>query len=101
MNEYLLESILASIEVPFTLQGDTAGKYIESIRTIAAADATSLAWIDPARGDRQQLLDATKAAAVISDGSLTLAPHQHAATVLIAVAQPKLAIIRIAEKFFA
>ena len=97
LRSYPLDTVLETLAGDFTVEGKTQGKTVDKLRPVGEADATSLSWIDPARADKQALLDATRAGAVVCDASLTANAH---GTVLIKVANPRLTFIQLAQRLF-
>jgi UDP-3-O-[3-hydroxymyristoyl] glucosamine N-acyltransferase len=98
LRRFQLSEVLALIESEYALEGDIADKWISRARPIGSADHETLAWIDPARADKQQLLEATQACAVVGDAELRLPEGKD--TVLIKVAEPKLTFIKVLNQLF-
>lgn len=94
---YALSEVLALIDCEYALAGDPQGKSIARLMPLGSAEPDALSWLDPARSDRQELLDATRAGAVVCDASLE--PNAHS-TVLIKVANPRLTFIKLAASLF-
>ena len=97
LRSYSLHEILDLVDGEYGLAGNPQGKTIVRLMPVGSAEPDALTWLDPQRSDKQRLLDATRAGAVVCDTALK---ENANGSVLIKVANPKLAFIKLASKMY-
>ncbi len=94
---YTLDDITSVLKTGFTVLGDTSKKYFTNVKPIYEANEESLVWINPKKN-----IDVakTRAGIVICDESLQPGAELLATKCFIVVGNPKLAFLRLVEKYF-
>ena len=100
MNNISLQSLKKYLPNDCKIIGNTENININNIKSIVEADENSIVWLNPTRKDKEELIKITRACIIIADRSLK--PNNNILEIkcFILVDNPKLAYIRIIEKFF-
>ena len=98
---FTVEDIRASLGSDCEVVGDPSAKTFRDARAIGEASEESLVWINPARADKQQLLEGTAARIVICERGLETSAAVERGKCLVVVDNPKLAFIRVVDALLA
>lgn len=76
--------------------GDQADSYIDNLADVAHTNATTLDWINPAKANKQQIAESSKAKVMLVDKEIL----PIAGKVLLVVENPKVCLAKIGNAFF-
>lgn len=96
---YTLDDIQSVLPDEHRIVGEPRGRSFDGVRPANDADDRSLVWINPARDDKQAILDTTAAGFVVADPSLDLSGAGD--KVVIVVPSPKLTFAAILNRLYA
>lgn len=78
------------------IEGETSDKYIDNLADASRINETSLDWINPAKPNKQQIAESSKARVLLVDDSITSVNGK----TLIVVNKPKMSLAMIGNHFF-
>lgn len=96
-NRYSINDITGELKVEFKLKGNTRDKYFTNVRPIYEADQESLVWVN---SKKKIDISKTRATIVICDEKVQLSPELLATKCFIVVENPKLAYLRVVDRYF-
>lgn len=83
------------------LHGNIHGVYIDNIADTERVNETTLDWINPAKVNKQEIAESSKAKVILVDSSIVFSPElQTLNKVLLVVDNPRLTISKIIAEFF-
>ncbi|MCL5021659.1 MAG: UDP-3-O-(3-hydroxymyristoyl)glucosamine N-acyltransferase, partial [Bacteroidetes bacterium] len=95
--KYTIDDIAAAIGMSYDVVGEPRDKYFTGVKSIYDADRDSLVWLHP---KKEIDLNRTKASIVICTADAIRSPARPADKCYVIVDNPRLAYIRVVEKYF-
>lgn len=81
--------------------GDTKDAFIDHLADVKNTNETTLDWINPAKANKQQVAEQSKAQTILADGSIEYSSIlQDKSKVLLVVKNPKKTLVDIINQFF-
>jgi UDP-3-O-[3-hydroxymyristoyl] glucosamine N-acyltransferase len=100
MRQYTVEDIKRLIGDGISVIGNPEGRFFTQARPVLEAEPSTLVWISPAREDKEELAQQTRAGIVICDPTLPISDELAKKKCFVVVDKPKLVFLRVVEACF-
>ncbi len=97
---YTIEDIRKIAGADIEITGNTNNKYFDKAKTVEEADANSLVWIHPSKGNAIENIKHTAAEIIICHTSTELTDDLKQKKCLILTEQPRLVFLRLVQQLF-
>lgn len=97
---YTIDDILKIAGDDLKITGNTEGKFFDNVKPVNEADAHSLVWVHPAKGNPVETVAETKAEIIICHSNTTISDELKQKKCFVLTEQPKLIFTRIVQALF-